>query len=426
MTEESSAEPTTSASEPQESTVKEQLEERPFSDIAICCFYVAVFCLVGVPIWWKTTTVTRVSVPYDEIDVLRTYGELRMRDAPTKEVSGVQPALQQRWDTFWNVPACTTVDIVFTLVNPTPEALTVSWNIQEGLKKYLDPALSLLHPLANFSVSSQILRFMDEPLITTPGGANGGHSVSLQEASKIINHVESRLGSFSSDHRIINMIIYIPTAKQRPLRLLDASGTVVATNSIITPRWGGVMIYSPETLTPELSVMEVNVQSVAEIFLTQLFVHWGLFKADAQEGAIDFAKDLPGLFDKRARVNVDDSISTLKSLARLLDQMGSIAINDIVGRNIYDAVRHIHDAQQALSSGDERAGLLSSRRAWENSERAFYDPSLLEQLYFPDDQKFAIYVPLFLPAALPVILSVTQISKWVRRRRSGLNNDIAA
>lgn len=44
----------------------------------------------------------------------------------------VEPA--QKWKTFWNLPPLTAVDIVFTLVNPSPEKLRVTWNIEEGLK----------------------------------------------------------------------------------------------------------------------------------------------------------------------------------------------------------------------------------------------------------------------------------------------------
>lgn len=70
---------------------------------------------------------------------------------------------------------------------------------------------------------------------------------------------------------------------------------------------------------------------------------------------------------KRAKLNIDDSISTLKSLARLLEQMGSIAINEVVAGHIYDAVQLINDAKDNLDKGLYVEALSSSRRAWENS-----------------------------------------------------------
>ena len=53
--------------------------------------------------------------------------------------------------------------------------------------------------------------------------------------------------------------------------------------------------------------------------------------------------------------------------------------------------------------------LESSKAALSASEKAFFDPSLLALLYFPEDQKYAIYIPLFLPVLIPVILSVPTI-----------------
>lgn len=66
---------------------------------------------------------------------------------------------------------------------------------------------------------------------------------------------------------------------------------------------------------------------------------------------------------------------------------------------------HLHSAFQA------------SKKAVTSSERAFFDPSLLHLLYFPDDQKFAIYIPLFLPMAVPILLSLAKIVRETRQRK---------
>lgn len=51
-------------------------------------------------------------------------------------------------------------------------------------------------------------------------------------------------------------------------------------------------------------------------------------------------------------------------------------------------------------------------RALKLSDLAYYDPSLLESLYFPDELKYAIYLPLFLPLALPLIMSLYRLVKF--------------
>jgi len=50
------------------------------------------------------------------------------------------------------------------------------------------------------------------------------------------------------------------------------------------------------------------------------------------------------------------------------------------------------------------------------AEAAFFDPSLLSLLYFPDDQKYAIYVPYFLPVGLPILLSIKSIIKAIKTK----------
>ena len=55
--------------------------------------------------------------------------------------------------------------------------------------------------------------------------------------------------------------------------------------------------------------------------------------------------------------------------------------------------------------------LKLSREAIANSETAFFDASLLELLYFPQDQKFAIYIPLFMPVGVPILKGAMQAIK---------------
>ena len=80
------------------------------------------------------------------------------------------------------------------------------------------------------------------------------------------------------------------------------------------------------------------------------------------------------------------------------------------------AVTSIQDAHRQLQNGKLREAFSSARQAILASEKAFFDPSLLELLYFPEDQKFAIYIPLFLPISIPVVLSLMQAIKWIRNK----------
>lgn len=70
-----------------------------------------------------------------------------------------------------------------------------------------------------------------------------------------------------------------------------------------------------------------------------------------------------------------------------LDGIQNIVINDDVGLAINEAYTNIIKAKMHLSKNDLNKAVFHARYAFEYSERAFFDPSLLSLLYFPDDQK---------------------------------------
>jgi phosphatidylinositol glycan class S len=51
------------------------------------------------------------------------------------------------------------------------------------------------------------------------------------------------------------------------------------------------------------------------------------------------------------------------------------------------------------------------------SERLFFDPNMLPQLYFPDEHKYAIYVPMFLPILVPILTGI--FGEFRERRERG-------
>jgi len=108
------------------------------------------------------------------------------------------------------------------------------------------------------------------------------------------------------------------------------------------------------------------------------------------------------------------STITLTSLAQLLGKISNMVINDHIQEQVEQALEAIHQSTTALQDGNLTAAVLTAKKAIRSSEEAFFDPSILELLYFPDDQKYAIYIPLFLPISLPVLLSLRQAIRWYR------------
>lgn len=59
----------------------------------------------------------------------------------------------------------------------------------------------------------------------------------------------------------------------------------------------------------------------------------------------------------------------------------------------------------------------SSKEAFDIIESIYNDPKLLSAAYFPDDHKFAVYLPVYLPLVLPILVGLITIVKELKERR---------
>lgn len=105
--------------------------------------------------------------------------------------------------------------------------------------------------------------------------------------------------------------------------------------------------------------------------------------------------------------------NTLLSLQSISQQVVGIKIPKDVSAMAYEAHELATKALEQLETKQTLESYRSASRAFELSESAFFDPSLLESLYFPDDLKYAIYLPLFLPLAFPFGISIWSLVKYV-------------
>ncbi|XP_010210480.1 PREDICTED: GPI transamidase component PIG-S [Tinamus guttatus] len=235
--------------------------------------------------------------------------------------------------------------------------------------------------------------------------------------------------SAASLYPVLNFLLYVPERSHSPLYIQDKDGALVGTNAFHSPRWGGIMVYNVEgPAAPQASLplrVDVDMVRVMEVFLAQLRLLFGILREElppeflmespGNEGLADW--ELDRLLWARTVENIATVSTTLTSLAQLLDKIGNIVIKDDVASEVYRAVAAVQSAMEELALGRLRSAFQASKEAITSSERAFFDPSLLHLLYFPDDQKFAIYIPLFLPMAVPILLSLAKILREARQRK---------
>ncbi|XP_060076892.1 GPI transamidase component PIG-S-like [Ylistrum balloti] len=315
-------------------------------------------------------------------------------------------------------------DITFTLVNPQPDILDVQWDIEEAVKDYLDPFLQQLNKYAEINVKSQVLYFTGFLKRMKRDSKKQAFLYTDKDLPHVINPLEAKLGSHTSNNPALNFLIYVPSRDQHPIYIVDSKGVEVESNSFLSPQWGGIYIQnapSPSDNDTLPVTVELDMRRAMEVFISQLRL---LLNFQSQKNGDALVADvgnqviskweLDGWLRSRCLENLGTSLATLQSLAQLLGEISNIVIQDDIGQQVQDAVDSIRESQHHLVEGRLEKAFLESRNAIVCSEKAFFDPSLLELLYFPEDQKFAIYIPLFLPISLPVLASLWKAFKWMR------------
>jgi phosphatidylinositol glycan class S len=76
---------------------------------------------------------------------------------------------------------------------------------------------------------------------------------------------------------------------------------------------------------------------------------------------------------------------------------------------------HLRLACDTLGSPE---ALYHARVAEAEAEKAFFEKSMVGQLYFPDEHKIAVYLPLLGPVGVPLVVGLlNELKAWKKRRR---------
>ncbi|XP_055851996.1 GPI transamidase component PIG-S-like isoform X1 [Episyrphus balteatus] len=333
-----------------------------------------------------------------------------------------------------NSPPQLQYDVIISVLNPRPDLMDVKWNVQLATKTYIQPFLDAVSEISNFTLKTQWKYQLpiDGNLKQIRDASKLGRHYALHDTSMphIITSIEKNLGAGITDNSVINMVVYVPSCDIAPIHIYkdkDVKATRNKVDSFISPKWGGVIISNPpeeacraynENL--EKVSFYINTNDVMQIMLYQLHklldIHVDVTLAGVKADDVDQISPRTWEYDafiRRSVVNhIITSTHTLQSLIQLLDEISYIVINDDVGLAVNEAYEEILKAKLHLQNGDLLKASTHAKKAFASSEKAFFDASLLAQLYFPDEQKYAIYIPLFLPIMVPVVSSLSMLKKY--------------
>ncbi|KAF3065753.1 GPI transamidase component PIG-S like protein [Daldinia childiae] len=282
-----------------------------------------------------------------------------------------------------------TYHLTFSLFTSGPSPS--SWDIESAIDEYMKPILDLLGPIHNFTIDTQV------QLYAAPGVQS--QVLSKEDLSSFINAAEWPLSPSIGGAPTVNFVVFIGN------QTIGTASEVGTSQSWLIPQWGSVYLLPPPSTNHVSSgILKQPILTFASHLLSLL--------GTPQSGS------LPMRLSTLTRIRSADLLlrasSSLGSLARLSLALPSISIPSSVADGVAESMYHLQLACSGLGGTD---GLEHARIADVEAERAFFEKSMVGQLYFPDEHKIAVYLPLLGPVGVPLVIGLlNQIKAWKKAR----------
>ncbi|KAK5659224.1 hypothetical protein OQA88_1315 [Cercophora sp. LCS_1] len=288
-----------------------------------------------------------------------------------------------------------TYHLTFSLFTSGP--LPSSWDIEAAIDEFMKPVLDVLSPIHNFTIDTQV------QLYAAPGVQN--HVLTKEDLSSFINAAEWPLSPSIGGAPTVNFIVFV--GNQTIATGTSPEDIDHTSQSWLIPQWGTVYL-----LPLSSDTAHVSAASLKQPLLT-FTSHLLSLTGTPQSGS------LPLRLSTLSRIRSADLLlrasSTLGSLARLAMALPSISIPGSVADGVSKTMSHLRLACDTLGGAE---GLAHARIAEAEAERAFFEKSMVGQLYFPDEHKLAVYLPLLGPVGVPLLMGLlNEIKAWWRRRK---------
>ncbi|KAH3671075.1 hypothetical protein OGAPHI_000786 [Ogataea philodendri] len=277
----------------------------------------------------------------------------------------------------------------------------IGWDIESSallLKNYL----SSLAPYANFTFDSQVEHYekLSENIALQYDEDKKQYLLKESDTSTFIDYSEWGLDQNTQKVPVVNFLAYVPAPDQRPIQIENS-----VSNSFIVPQWGGVAIVNTEKQFLEYG----DLLPVMEIFASQLFQ---LVGAPGNPKSPTIRTDILTRFQSVA--NTRKSIDNLISLCKLCEQLPNISVPDSTREQVEQALKRVREAADAVVSRRWSLANALAAKAYVLSDKAFFQKDMVQQMYFPEEHKMAVYTPLLGPFATIMVLGVLRMLKEAR------------
>lgn len=285
----------------------------------------------------------------------------------------------------------------------TPTASPSDWDIDSALAESLAPLLESLSGISNFTVDTQVQLYATfSPSVQSPEYDSdlGVWTLREEDLSGFINAAEWPLSPSIGAGPTLNFVIYVPDPGNAPLVIKGSQAS-----SWLIPQWGGVFILNspPGASNESRRVAGLSKDEIQPALLT--FSHQLLSFLGAPQSPPSLPLQLQTLTRLRAASLLFSASSTMGSLARLTVALPSIAIPETVSTAVDTTLAQLRRTCDALKVGRFNDALSHARVAEAEAENGFFEKSMVGQVYFPDEHKVAVYLPLLGPVGVPLVMS---------------------
>ena len=287
----------------------------------------------------------------------------------------------------------------------TPGPVPTSWDIEAAISEYLLPLLES-YSISNFTVDTQLQLYAPfSPSMRSPefDWIKQQWIIREEDLGGFMDTANWPLSPNIGAGPTLNFILYVPDESLRPL-VINGSGD----HSWIIPQWGGVSILNHVGRIPTILSKE-HLRPVLLTFSRQLLSLLG-----ASDNPTSFPQQLQMLTRIHTLSLILSASSTLGSLAQLAESLATIPIPEEVALRVTRALDHLQMAQRNSHAGRFRSALEYARLAKAEAEKAFFEKDMVSQVYFPDEHKVAVYLPLLGPIGVTLLAS---LFKEIKKRR---------
>lgn len=296
--------------------------------------------------------------------------------------------------------------------------------------------------ISKFNIESQVQHYASLTFEPKLDPVKNEQYLTPDSLSNFINAAEWSLASTVSSFPSLNFLVYVPKSSDSPLVIKQGPEYIPTTDSFLIPRWGGITILNRSNSSADMGTISVKeLEPVMSVFLTQLRDLLGVpdlsvsSKAAAKipikfqrhgNAVVPTAWELDYLLRLRWAENVVDSLSTLTSLARLVVDTPNMVVLDHIQKDVVEALKDIEESCDLMAKQEYTSALARSRDGLVKAETAFFDPTMVSMLYFPDEHKYAIYMPLFVPISVPLVMALLRELKRIKESKRAAAKAVAA